>query len=185
VNNQDPMQLGRLQVTAPAVLGEGRLSWAMPCVPYAGKNVGFFALPPTDANVWVEFEGGDPDYPIWSGGFWDKGQVPAKPAAVDLKVFKTESIRLALNDARGAGGLTLDVGAPAVKLPIKISVDGRGVQLSLQSVTVKVTARSVEVLVPPGSLKLTTANVEARHAGASVKLQQVKVSLNNGALDVT
>jgi hypothetical protein len=184
VNNVDPMQMGRLQVSAPAVLGEGKLSWAMPCVPYAGKNVGFFALPPKDANVWVEFEGGDPDYPIWSGGFWDKGQVPAKPAVAEIKVFKTEGIRLVLNDARGAGGLTLNVGPPAVNLPIKITADGRGVQLSLQSVTVKITSRSVDLLVPPGSLKLSPANVEARHAGASVKLQQIRVSLNNGALDV-
>ena len=41
-------------------------SWAMPCAPYAGQQVGFFAVPPIGANVWVEFEGGDPDYPIWT-----------------------------------------------------------------------------------------------------------------------
>lgn len=67
-NNIDPMMMGRVQVSVPAVLGDGGLSWAMPCAPYAGSGVGFFAIPPTGANVWVEFEGGDPDYPIWSGG---------------------------------------------------------------------------------------------------------------------
>ena len=72
--------LGRVQVSVPAVLGDGRLSWAMPCVPYAGSQVGFFAIPPVGANVWVEFEGGDPDYPIWSGCFWGTGEVPATPA---------------------------------------------------------------------------------------------------------
>ena len=49
----------------------------MPCAPFAGSGVGFFALPPVGANVWVEFEGGDPDYPIWSGCFWGAGEVPA------------------------------------------------------------------------------------------------------------
>ena len=46
-----------------------------------GDGVGFFAMPPTGANVWVEFEGGDPDYPIWTGCFWGTGEVPAQPAA--------------------------------------------------------------------------------------------------------
>lgn len=73
-NNRDPMNLGRIQVQAPTVLGAGRSSWAMPCVPYAGPQVGFYAMPPIGASVWVEFEGGDPDYPIWSGCFWETGQ---------------------------------------------------------------------------------------------------------------
>jgi len=70
--NKDPLNLGRIQVSVPAIFGEGRQSWALPCTPYAGKDVGFFTIPPVDANVWVEFEGGDPDYPIWSGCFWGK-----------------------------------------------------------------------------------------------------------------
>jgi hypothetical protein len=72
-NNLDPQLQGRLQVSVPAVLGSGTLSWAMPNSPYAGAQEGFFAVPPTDSNVWIEFEGGDPDYPIWSGCFWGIG----------------------------------------------------------------------------------------------------------------
>ena len=60
-NNLDPLQQGRLQVSVPAVLGEGRLSWAMPSAPFAGPQVGLFAIPPQGANVWVDFEGGDTD----------------------------------------------------------------------------------------------------------------------------
>lgn len=63
-SNLDAFQQGRVQVSCPAVLGDGSLSWAMPCAPYAGSGVGFFAVPPNGANVWVEFEGGDPDYQI-------------------------------------------------------------------------------------------------------------------------
>jgi hypothetical protein len=54
-NNVDPMQMGRVQVSVPAVLGGGRLAWAVPCVPYAGPGVGFFADPPRGDNVCVEF----------------------------------------------------------------------------------------------------------------------------------
>ena len=103
--NLDPLMMGRVQVLVPAVLGTGRLSWAMPSVPYAGNGVGFFAVPPVGANIWVEFEGGDPDYPIWSGCFWAEGEVPAKPALPEVKVFKTEALTLELTDLPGAGGI--------------------------------------------------------------------------------
>ena len=58
VANVDPGKLGRIQVICPKVLGRNHSSWAMPCTPYAGPLVGFFAIPPVGAGVWVEFEGG-------------------------------------------------------------------------------------------------------------------------------
>ena len=70
LNNVDPMQLGRVMVQVPEVLGPALSSWATPCIPYAGIQSGVFYFPPIGAGVWVEFEGGDPDYPIWVGGFW-------------------------------------------------------------------------------------------------------------------
>src|SRR5689334_1403488 len=75
IDNVDPLFLGRIMALVPAI-SEIPLTWAMPCVPYAGPGVGFYAIPPLDANVWIEFEGGDPDYPIWTGCFWEEGQVP-------------------------------------------------------------------------------------------------------------
>ena len=77
-NNIDPMQTGRIQVQVPDVLGPGKTSWAMPCVPFAGKQSGVFVLPQIGDGVWVEFEQGDIDYPIWVGGFWGStAEVPA------------------------------------------------------------------------------------------------------------
>ncbi len=77
-NNIDPMQTGRIQVQVPDVLGPGMTSWAMPCVPFAGKQSGVFVLPQIGDGVWVEFEQGDIDYPIWVGGFWGStAEVPA------------------------------------------------------------------------------------------------------------
>ncbi|MGD2157014.1 MAG: phage baseplate assembly protein V [Anaerolineales bacterium] len=121
VNNVDPQQMGRVQVSVPAVLGEGRMSWAMPCTPYAGSGVGFFAIPPIGANVWVEFEGGDPDYPIWSGCFWGVGEVPALPAIAENKVLKTSTATITLNDLPGAGGITIET---ITGMRIAISVTG-------------------------------------------------------------
>jgi hypothetical protein len=70
IENIDPEQIGRVMLQVPDVLGEIPSSWAMPCVPVAGIQAGIFAVPPIGSQVWVEFEQGDPDYPIWTGGFW-------------------------------------------------------------------------------------------------------------------
>jgi hypothetical protein len=70
INNIDPEQIGRIQAIVPAVSNVVPTSWAMPCVPFAGKSEGFFAVPQIGSGVWIEFEGGDPDKPIWVGGFW-------------------------------------------------------------------------------------------------------------------
>jgi hypothetical protein len=78
VNNIDPLQIGRIQVIVPDVSNIVPTSWAMPCVPIAGKQSGVFVIPQLGAGVWVEFEQGDPDYPVWVGGFWGlAAEVPA------------------------------------------------------------------------------------------------------------
>jgi len=78
LNNIDPMQMGRVQVQVPDVMGVGLSSWAMACVPFTGKQSGVYCVPQIGAGVWVEFEQGDPDHPVWVGGFW--GSVADVPA---------------------------------------------------------------------------------------------------------
>ena len=56
-NNVDPQQQGRVQVSVPAVLGSGSLSWAMPCMPYAGPQVGLFTIPVNVFKAVGEFVG--------------------------------------------------------------------------------------------------------------------------------
>ena len=74
IDNADPEQLGRLKLRVPSVLGtEVVTGWAMPCVPYGGEeNQGFLFIPEVGAGVWVEFEEGDLEFPIWVGTFWSK-----------------------------------------------------------------------------------------------------------------
>jgi hypothetical protein len=81
IENIDPQQIGRVLVEVPDVLGLTPSSWALPCVPAAGIQSGVFVVPPIGSQVWVEFEQGDPDYPIWTGGFWG--------LAADVPVFAT------------------------------------------------------------------------------------------------
>jgi hypothetical protein len=70
IDNIDPLQTGRIMAQVPDVFGEIPTSWCMPCVPAAGIQAGLFIVPPIGSQVWIEFEQGDRDYPIWSGGFW-------------------------------------------------------------------------------------------------------------------
>lgn len=78
INNIDPEQRGRIMAMVPDVLGITPSSWALPCVPMAGKQQGVFMIPQMGSGVWIEFEQGNPDYPIWVGGFWGvAAEVPA------------------------------------------------------------------------------------------------------------
>ena len=87
IGDVDPMMIGRIQVLVPAVSGILLSSWAMPCVPVAGIQTGFFTIPIPGSGVWIEFEQGDPDYPIWVGGFWGTAaEVPALAITVIVKV---------------------------------------------------------------------------------------------------
>jgi hypothetical protein len=144
-NNIDPMQLGRVQVSVPAVLGDSTLGWAMPCVPFAGSSVGLFLVPPTGANVWVEFEGGDPDYPVWSGCFWGTGEVPASPAVAQMKVLKTDGVTLTISDLPGGGGFKLEVNPPVVATPLSLVFDASGIELKNGSSSVKLSVANVSV----------------------------------------
>lgn len=151
--NADPKQLGRIQVTCPLVLGEGKLSWAMPCTPYAGPGVGFYAVPPVGANVWVEFEGGDPDYPIWAGCFWGDGDVPADPAMATTKVFKTDGLTLTVDDTSSSGGVTVRVSPPVVANELTVTLTSSGIELGNGSN--KVTLSQTSVSVNDGALEVT------------------------------
>lgn len=75
-SNIDPMMTGRLLVEVPDVGGNLLSSWALPCLPGAGPNMGLFTVPPVGAGVWIEFERGNPDYPVWVGGFYSEADVP-------------------------------------------------------------------------------------------------------------
>jgi hypothetical protein len=70
VDNVDPLFLGRITALVPDVSNLVPSTWAMPCVPIAGKLNGTYVVPQIGAGVWIEYEHGDPDYPIWVGGYW-------------------------------------------------------------------------------------------------------------------
>ena len=99
-DNEDTLGRGRVRVQVPQVLGDANV-WAVPCVPYAGDGVGFYSIPPKGAGVWVEFEAGDPSYPIWTGCFWGENQIERADANPRIKFWKTEKFTLRIDDSVG------------------------------------------------------------------------------------
>ena len=132
VNNIDPQQLGRLMVQVPDVGGLLPGSWAMPCFAFGGRQMGMFALPQIGSGVWVEFEQGNPDFPIWSGcWFGSVAEVPAlalaTPAVLSSFVVQTAAQNtLMISDLPGpTGGFLLKTTTGAM-----ISINDIGITLS-------------------------------------------------------
>src|SRR6266542_1451174 len=136
-DNNDPNGLGRVRVKVQDVLGDQESGWALPALPYAGDNVGLYLIPPVDAFVWVEFEHGDPDYPIWTGCFW--GQNDTVPGdGPDKKVLKTDTGTVTIDDTDGESSITIETTDG-----LKIVMDSNGIEISNGDNKILLSAESV------------------------------------------
>lgn len=164
LENIDPEILGRLLLEVPSIPAS-ITNWAMPCVPYAGFQVGFYAMPPIGANVWVEFEGGDPNYPIWVGCFWGEGEVPLE-SPPEVKVFKTEFNTFILNDLPEVGGMTLTSIPPALTDLCLLEFNAEGITMTVPESVINMTP--VTISATTADITLTAeAGIEAT-AGADI-----------------
>ena len=156
LNNIDPLQTGRLQVQVPDVAGLIPTSWAMPCFPATGQQMGVWAIPQIGAGVWVEFEQGDPDHPIWSGCWYGSAaEVPAlalagNPASPSIVLQTALQNTIMISDLPGpTGGILLKTATGAMiainDLGITIS-NGRGAMLVMTGPTVDVNAGALTVI---------------------------------------
>jgi uncharacterized protein involved in type VI secretion and phage assembly len=128
----------RIKATVPAVLGDVPSGWCMPCVPYAGQNVGFAFLPEVGAGVWIEFEGGDVSYPIWTGCYWRSGEIPSD-ATPTVKTIVTKAGSKVLLDDDGSTITISDDSQNEVKLAsdgISLTRGGNSVAVSDSEVNV-------------------------------------------------
>lgn len=105
VDVDDPEKLGRLKARVPDLMRDEVLDWARPCVPYAGPDAGQYMIPPVGSGVWIEFEFGKLNRPVWSGCYWRKNQGTPEThdgAADDqqVKILKSETgLQVVLNDS--------------------------------------------------------------------------------------
>jgi uncharacterized protein involved in type VI secretion and phage assembly len=155
-NVLDPQQIGRIQAVVPDVLGLAPSSWAMPCFPVTGKQYAIMALPQVGTGVWVEFEQGDPNFPIWSGcWFGVAGEAPAAsllvpPAVPGIVMQTTLQNTLMITDVPGpTGGIVIKTPAGALisindTLGITIS-NGKGASIVMQGPSVIINAGALVV----------------------------------------
>jgi len=159
IDNLDPLQLGRLMLQIPDVLGDTPSTWAEPCVPLAGPTgpaMGAYLVPPINAGVWVEFEQGDPEHPIWVGCRWgSSSDIPSLataglPTSPNIVIQTLGQNVLVISDVPGPSG-----------------------GIMLQS------ASGVSLIVNDTGIYLQNGK------GASVTLSGPTVDINNGALSIT
>jgi hypothetical protein len=177
-DNADPDKRGRLRLTIPSVLGDIVSGWALPCAPYGGRaGRGFFFVPEKDDGVWVEFEAGLLEFPVWVGTFWSKPggttEVPEPASSQDpptSKIIKTgkHTIELADEDGKEAikvadsnnNKITLDSKGVIVEDANgnKIKLEASGVTVESSRIKLGANAVEMEKLVKGNTLKtlLTT-----------------------------
>jgi uncharacterized protein involved in type VI secretion and phage assembly len=156
INNIDPMQIGRIQVMVPDVSNFIPTSFAMPCLPVAGKQMGTYFVPQIGSGVWVEFEQGNPDYPIWSGCFWGiAAEVPVlglagNPATPNICLQTTLQNTVLISDLPGpTGGIMLKstTGATLIVNDTGIYIqNGKGASIIMVGNTVTVNEGALVVI---------------------------------------
>jgi uncharacterized protein involved in type VI secretion and phage assembly len=145
-NNVDPERRGRIQALVSDVYGTAPSTFAMPCFPVAGTQMGHFVVPPVGAGVWIEFEQGDKDHPIWSGCWYgSQAEVPpianaGSPASPNMVLQTLGQHSIVLSDLPGLG-ITLKIASGATIMindsGIVIS-NGQGASISLVGPTVTI-----------------------------------------------
>lgn len=155
VNNVDPMMQGRIQAMVPDISGLALTSWAMPCLPVAGVQNGFFTVPIIGSGVWIEFEKGDPDFPIWTGCFY------GSPADVPA---------LALTVPPGVPGVT-------IQTPLQNGITINDVPGPTGGIMIK-SATGATLIVNDTGIYIQNGK------GASIVMAGPSVTINNGALSV-
>lgn len=156
LNNLDPQNQGRIQVQLADKYGMFPSTWALPSFPYAGEaQAGAVALPSLGSMVWVEFEAGDLDFPIWTGAFYPEpmgfpvlamaGHTPVTP---NIHFQTTTGTSVTLSDN-----------------PVQ--------QVLVKTIT--------GALISIGSAGITLSNGQ----GAMITMAGPSVIINNGALTIT
>lgn len=157
INNIDLEQQGRLLVQVPDVAGLAPTTWAMPCLPLAGMNTGIFALPMIGTGVWVEFEQGDPDYPIWVGCFCGSAaDVPAlahamvPPGVPGITLQTPLKNGIVISDVPGpTGGIQIQTTTGAMISVTDVGIvisNGKGAVISLTGPTVDINLGALTVV---------------------------------------
>lgn len=101
--NNDPKKMNRLQLIIPHLDPVTPYEyWAWPSGMWGGENHGVQMIPSIGDMVWIEFENGNADYPVWKHAGYAESELPTDFATVNHYGFKTpQGSILVINDNKG------------------------------------------------------------------------------------
>lgn len=200
VDNDDPSHLGRLKLKVPSVLGNDVVTgWALPCAPYGGDaNHGALFIPEQNAGVWVEFEEGDLEFPIWVGTFWsspsgntelpktngadgkEDGSVQSPPTRKIIKTKKGHTLQFEDKDNEelvllyeATNKHTLKFNADGIK--ITDSAHKHDIEMSSSGITVTDGTNKNTITLDSNGMKLET------QAGAKIEFNATGITVDAGS----
>jgi Type VI secretion system/phage-baseplate injector OB domain len=155
----DPENRCRIRATVPAVLGEQVCGWAMPALPWAGNGHGVVMLPAVGSGVWIEFEAGRLNNPIWSGAWWASGQRPEPQGDAVRVIVSEQGHSIVMDDDKNELTITHG-GGPSIKLT------------------------ATEILLVNGSCELRIGARDISLNNGLIKVGLAGASLVNGAMSL-
>ena len=153
----DPDNLCRIRARIENLLDGHETGWALPAAPFAGSGHGSVMLPALESGVWIEFEAGNIDNPIWSGGWWASGQRPS-PQGSKVRVIVSET----------GNQVVLDDNKDEVRI-----VHNGGPEIRITGTEVVITVGACELKIGMTDISLNNGLIKVGLAG---------VSLVNGAM---
>jgi uncharacterized protein involved in type VI secretion and phage assembly len=157
----DPDTLCRIRAKVPAVLNDQVSPWALPALPFAGDGHGLVMLPKVGSGVWIEFEAGDINRPIWSGGFFASGQRPS-PSGERARVIVSDSGHQVILDDEGG--------------EIKI-VHSAGAEFTMSATEIVLSLGACELKISPTEISLNQGMVKVTVAGVSLVNDAMKLGV--------
>lgn len=174
----DPEKLGRVKAQVPEILHEEVSPWALPAVALAGPGHGLVLIPEVGDGVWIEFEAGDPSRPIWCGGWWGPGELPAPGDTKVRALVSTAGHQFFLDDDKKEIHLLHSGGAE-----LKMTDDD--VTLTIGQSEIKMTSDDISLKNGTTEIKLTNSDLTLKGgSSAQIKLSSSGVEINNGAMKV-
>jgi len=178
VDVNDPQKMGRITANVPEVLQEIASPWALPAAPFAGPDHGLVLIPEVGDGVWIEFEAGDISRPIWTGGWWDDGEMPT-PADTQVRVLATKTKqKIVLDDQAKEIYLLQSNGA-------EIKMTDNDITLTIGQSEIKMTSDDITLKNGTTEIKLSSTELTLKGGpAAQVKLSASGVDISNGAIKV-
>ncbi len=142
----DPGNMGRIVARVPEVYGDEDSPWALPAVPFAGKDHGLVVLPEVGDGIWIEFEAGDPSRPIWTGCWWGSDEMP-EPGGARTRVLATS----------GGHKVILDDGKKELRL---LHSGGAEITMTDNDITLKVGSK--QIVLSASGVNINNGALEVR-----------------------